>query len=271
MQLKAMSPEQLRQFTQTHHENAYLLVDVRQPEEYRRGHIPGALLLPLPELARSMERLPADKELIFYCHSGGRSMAAAAMVAEEEAHSTIYNLTGGMLAWDGARLGEVPRVHVFAGQSTVPMLRTAMNLEKGAQRFYENVSRRAADHSWGQTFAILAQAEVAHARVVHGFYSRLQADAPAFEALYDGLDGEVLEGGLMLSAALEKAAAIQGQACLRFTELALQIEYAAFDLYRTLAEQAGAEAERAAFIHLAQAEKAHMQGLIKTLEGCKDA
>jgi rhodanese-related sulfurtransferase len=269
MQLKAMSPEQLRQFTKAHHENAYLLVDVRQPEEYRRGHIPGALLLPLPDLVKSMGRLPADKELIFYCHSGGRSMAAAAMVAEEDLHSAIYNLTGGMLAWDGARLSDLPRVNLFAGQSPVEMLHTAMNLEKGAQLFYESVSRQAAGQSWGQTFAILARAEVAHAKVVHGFYAQIQKDAPAFEALYERLDGEVLEGGLALSAALEMAATVQDQACLRFVELALQIEYAAFDLYRTLADQGRDEGERSAFIHLAQAEKAHMQGLIKALEGCK--
>ena len=156
--LKPMSPEQLRQFSQTHHEQAYLLVDVRQPEEYRRGHIPGALLLPLPELVKSMDRLPADKELIFYCHSGGRSMAAAAMVAEEERHPTIYNLTGGMLAWDGGRISDVPRVNLFAGQSMAEMLRTAMNLEKGAQRFYESVGQQAVAQSWAQTFAILARA-----------------------------------------------------------------------------------------------------------------
>ncbi|MBI5551533.1 MAG: sulfurtransferase [Desulfobacterales bacterium] len=267
--LKPMSPEQLRQFTQSHHEQAYLVVDVRQPEEYRRGHIPGALLLPLPELVKSMDRLPADKELIFYCHSGGRSMAAAAMVAEEERHPTIYNLTGGMLAWDGGRVSDVPRVNLFAGQSTVDMLHTAMNLEKGAQRFYEHVSRQFTGQSWAQTFAILARAEVAHAKVVHGFWSKLQADAPAFEALYDQLGGEVLEGGLPLNTALEKAAAVQDQACLRFMEMALQIEYAAFDLYRTLSDQFGTETERSAFLHLAQAEKAHMQGLIKALEGCK--
>jgi rhodanese-related sulfurtransferase len=266
--LKPMSPEQLRQFSRNHHEQNYLLVDVRQPEEYRRGHIPGALLLPLPDLVKSMDRLPADKQLIFYCHAGGRSMAAAAMVDEEQQHPAIYNLTGGMLAWDGGRLSDVPRVNLFAGQSTVEMLHTAMNLEKGAQRFYEHVGRQFTGQSWAQTFAILARAEEAHAKVVHGFWSKLQADAPAFEALYGQLPGEVLEGGLPLDTALEKAAAVQDQACLRFMEMALQIEYAAFDLYRTLSDQAGAEAEQSAFLHLAQAEKAHMQGLIKALEGC---
>jgi rhodanese-related sulfurtransferase/rubrerythrin len=269
MSLKPMSPEQLRDYSQNHHENAYLLVDVRQPDEYRRSHIPGARLIPLPELVQSMGQLPPDKELIFYCHGGGRSMAAAAMTEEEGFSGTIYNLTGGMLAWDGGRLADVPRVNLFAGQTLAEMFRTAMNLEKGAQLFYESVGQRHSGHTWAQTFAGLARAEVAHAKVVYGFWQGTQKDPAPFVSLYDQLAGDVLEGGLTLNAALEKAASVQNQACLRLIELALQIEYAAFDLYRTLADQAEAEAGRSAFIALAQAEKAHMRSLIESLEGCE--
>ncbi|MFZ1982865.1 MAG: rhodanese-like domain-containing protein, partial [Desulfatitalea sp.] len=185
MSLKPISAEQLRDYSQKHHENAYLLVDVRQPEEYRRGHIPGAHLLPLPELVQSMGQLPSDKELIFYCHSGGRSMAAAAMTEEEGFAGTIYNLTGGMLAWDGGRVADMPRVNLFAGQTPVEMFRTAMNLEKGAQIFYESVGQGHSGHIWAQTFAGLALAEVAHAKVVYGFWREAQQDPAPFEALYD--------------------------------------------------------------------------------------
>ena len=73
-----MTPEQLRQFIQHRHEKEFALIDVRQPGEYQQGHIPGARLIPLLELIRTMETLPRDKELIFYCRTGGRSMAAAA-------------------------------------------------------------------------------------------------------------------------------------------------------------------------------------------------
>ena len=84
MGIKEFTPKALRRFILDHHENEYALIDVRQPGEYEQGHIPGSRLLPLPELVQTMETLPVDRQLIFYCHSGARSMAAASMVAEEE-------------------------------------------------------------------------------------------------------------------------------------------------------------------------------------------
>ncbi|MFZ1983624.1 MAG: ferritin family protein, partial [Desulfatitalea sp.] len=164
---------------------------------------------------------------------------------------------------------DMPRVNLFAGQTPVEMFRTAMNLEKGAQIFYESVGQGHSGHTWAQTFAGLAHAEVAHAKVVYGFWREAQQDPAPFEALYDQLAGDVLEGGLTLKTVLEKAASVQSQACLRLIEMALQIEYAAFDLYRTLADQAEAEAGRSAFSALAQAEKAHMRSLVRALEGCE--
>jgi len=124
MSPKPISPEALRRYIQDHQEKHYLLVDVRQPQEYRQGHIPGASLIPLPQLVQDMDQLPADKELIFYCHVGGRSMAAAAMVEEDGREGPIYNLTGGIAAWDGERVPDMPRLKLFAGQSTPEVFRS---------------------------------------------------------------------------------------------------------------------------------------------------
>jgi hypothetical protein len=45
-----------------------VVIDVRSPEEYRQGHIPGAVNLPLPQIeARNYPVLPRDKRLISYC------------------------------------------------------------------------------------------------------------------------------------------------------------------------------------------------------------
>jgi rhodanese-related sulfurtransferase len=50
-----------------------------------------------------MDRLPADKTLVFYCHSGARSMVAAAMMDEEGFDGPLHNLAGGLMAWEGGR------------------------------------------------------------------------------------------------------------------------------------------------------------------------
>jgi len=61
---------------------------------------------------------------------------------------------------------------------------------------------------------------------------------------------------------------MQANPCIRLVEMALQIEYAAFDLYRTLADQAREDESRQAFTQLSQAEKGHMQSLIRVIGEC---
>jgi rhodanese-related sulfurtransferase len=78
------------------------LLDVRQPEEYRSGHINGAKLIPLGDLSRHMNELPKDREIICVCRSGNRSLAATRQLSA--AGYNVTNLNGGMMAWARARL-----------------------------------------------------------------------------------------------------------------------------------------------------------------------
>ena len=67
-------------------ESGALIVDVRTPEEYRAGRVPGAVNLPVEEVARWADTLPKDKPVYLYCRSGNRSRQAAEYlkVPEEE-------------------------------------------------------------------------------------------------------------------------------------------------------------------------------------------
>ncbi len=76
---------------------APILLDVRQPDEYRQGHISGAKLIPLNELSRRMKELPANREIICVCRSGHRSANAARQL--KEAGYQVSNLKGGMTNW----------------------------------------------------------------------------------------------------------------------------------------------------------------------------
>jgi rhodanese-related sulfurtransferase/rubrerythrin len=271
MSIIDLSPEALREFIQQHHEKTYTLIDVRQPGEYEASHIPGARLIPLPELVRSTEKLPRGNDLVFYCRSGSRSAAAAAMVDDEAiVAADLYNLTGGLLAWDGAAVADQPRVELFDTSGTpAVMLATAMNLEKGALNFYSRVgAAHAAEHGLA-VFAELAQAEIGHAKTVYHFQRQIDPALDPFDTCFDRLSGDVLEGGLTLEAALAKSARIRpGRLCLGLIELALQIEYAAFDLYRVLSGLTISPEARQAFLTIAQAEKKHMQILATAIEAC---
>jgi rhodanese-related sulfurtransferase/rubrerythrin len=270
MKIKDLTPEQLRQFIQHHHVKEYALIDVRQPGEYEQGHIPGSRLLPLPELVRSMGALPTDRRLVFYCRSGGRSTAAASMVADEGIGAgDPANLVGGMLAWDGGVAADYPNVQLFDWRAAPSdMLITAMNLEKGALNFYTHVSEQYQDHPWVGVFSNLAKAELGHARTVYHFWREIETDGDEFDTVFDRLSGEVLEGGMKLSRAIESLCEIKGRACLHLIETALKIEYTAFDLYQTMAERVTMPDAREAFITIAQAEKAHMRALARAIDDC---
>ena len=54
----------------------FTLVDVRDAEEFREGHIPGAINIPVAEFAAKSEGLDKEKKIIVYCNSGGRSYNA---------------------------------------------------------------------------------------------------------------------------------------------------------------------------------------------------
>jgi sulfur-carrier protein adenylyltransferase/sulfurtransferase len=262
--------EALHKYMATHQESDYLIIDVRQPEEYADGHIPGARHLPIMELVPRLFELPGDRDLLFYCSSGGRSAAAAVLAFEEEIGTgKIYNLRGGMLAWDGHRIEGAPRWHLFdTVETTAKRLYLAMDLERGAERFYQYVAKQYKEAPFSATYARLAKAEVAHARAIYQFW-QAETDAKTdFETIYTSLKGEVLEGGEALESVLDKVRRMADSACLPLVELALGIEYAAYDLYRTLADNGQDPGVVEAFMRLAPAEKAHMEALIKTVALC---
>jgi rhodanese-related sulfurtransferase len=79
-----------------------LVIDVRQPDEYRTGHILGAKLIPLNKLSGRMNELPQSREIICVCASGNRSGSATRMLVK--AGFNALNMKGGMNAWRRANL-----------------------------------------------------------------------------------------------------------------------------------------------------------------------
>lgn len=75
------------------------IVDVRQPEEEAEGTIPGALLIPLASLPERLGEIPADREILVHCRSGGRS-ARAVTYLQEAGISRAVNVAGGINAWN---------------------------------------------------------------------------------------------------------------------------------------------------------------------------
>jgi SulP family sulfate permease len=75
-----------------------ILLDVREPEEYRRGHIPGARLLPLRRVLDEAPDLARDRRVLLACRSGRRTLRAMHML-RTMGFDDVYGLRGGILAW----------------------------------------------------------------------------------------------------------------------------------------------------------------------------
>jgi sulfur-carrier protein adenylyltransferase/sulfurtransferase len=75
-----------------------LLIDVRNPSEWEIVHLPGATLIPLPELPQRVTELARAREVVLYCHLGGRS-AQGAQLLLELGFTHVSSLTGGIEAW----------------------------------------------------------------------------------------------------------------------------------------------------------------------------
>ena len=80
-----------------------LLVDVRERHELVQVRPVGAVLLPMSELATRIDELPADRPLMFICHSGARSGRVASYLAGQ-GYADVANVAGGMVAWQAAGL-----------------------------------------------------------------------------------------------------------------------------------------------------------------------
>lgn len=79
------------------------VVDVREPVETAAGIIEGALLYPWSSgvLEAGHDDLPADKPLYVICQSGSRSMPASSFLVAN-GHPCVFNVQGGMVAWEAA-------------------------------------------------------------------------------------------------------------------------------------------------------------------------
>ena len=88
-----------------------LLVDIREPAEFSRGHLPGAMLIPrgllefeiVPAVLRALGDVdPEDCEIVLYCGTGGRS-ALAAKSLDDMGFRNVSSMDGGIVAWAEAK------------------------------------------------------------------------------------------------------------------------------------------------------------------------
>ncbi|MDA9163526.1 rhodanese-like domain-containing protein [Rickettsiaceae bacterium] len=97
-QIKNIDANTLNQWLES---NEAVLIDVREPEEFESAYIKQAKNIKLALIKYQDISLPeyAGKKIVMQCRSGFRSLLACQKIAEEQNELELYNLEGGILAW----------------------------------------------------------------------------------------------------------------------------------------------------------------------------
>lgn len=95
-----ISPEELERALD---DDAPLLIDIRPPSAFARGHVPGALNVPMAELTGQVDQIEFGDEVVVACQIGQSSRQAVKLLSSFEGagDAEIRSLAGGLEAWDG--------------------------------------------------------------------------------------------------------------------------------------------------------------------------
>jgi len=96
-----ITASELNQKIHAESDDAFIVLDVREPDSYEQGHIPGAISIPLTELGYRCYWLDRSKDIIVYCDRGVTSEIACRVLINA-GFKDVYNLTGGLEAWQYA-------------------------------------------------------------------------------------------------------------------------------------------------------------------------
>jgi rhodanese-related sulfurtransferase len=78
-----------------------VLLDVREPDEFVRGHVRGAINVPQADLATRLDEIPRDRPILTICQSGSRSVRSAQFL-KQQGYVNVASIVGGTAAWRAA-------------------------------------------------------------------------------------------------------------------------------------------------------------------------
>jgi len=260
--VKSMNADEAKRFIAGHEEGAYTLLDVRQPSEYEIEHIPGARLIPLPGLKDGRSQLGSQKPVVVYCAIGGRSLAAAQLLAGL-GFKEVYNLQGGIKAWQGLKASGPKGLNldlVRGDETPSAMIALAYGMEMGLGIVYLHMIERSDDPELQSLLAKLADIENQHKKRLLEILAEIDSPITDTDAYEAGLRPAILEGGFGLDDFMKENESFFGSV-QGVLDLAMMLETQALDLYLRFAEKSTHERTQNALFSIADEEKAHLSSL----------
>ena len=100
---KSMNVRELKDAWTPGQNGETILIDVREPDEFSSGHVPGAKNIPLETVARNLDSLKPFKTVYVICLAGGRSAAACQTISRHFGQDkNVINIEGGTSSWISA-------------------------------------------------------------------------------------------------------------------------------------------------------------------------
>jgi rhodanese-related sulfurtransferase/rubrerythrin len=243
------------------------VIDVREPAEYEKGHIPGATFIPLSLLPSRLNDVDPSKPVITYCARGRRSASAASLLKGNGVNE-VYSLDGGIEAWNGNIAKGEPESGMFLveGLQTIDEYAAlAWALEDGTGRFYKAAIDVIDDSGAADLFTLLLSAEDKHKSSILNAFKDLKGTDISASYLEEMASKGVMEGGVQLKDALVWLRE-DGRSLPDILELSMQLETNSLDLYFKIMNEIEEGHAREIFISIIEDEKTHLKRLGNLLE-----
>ncbi len=253
-----LNVNQVRDIIENDPPDSYQLLDVRQPAEYKKDHIPGAILIPLQELPTRYTQLETTKRTIVYCRSGVRSKAGV-QILDDNGFTEAINMMGGILQWRGHRAfgDETLGLELFLDGDFSSACSMAMAMENGLKSFYQTLADKTQNETSRDLLIFMARLEDSHMEKLQKVYCDDASFIPS--------QSTANEGGIDSHAFLEQ----YDENTVSITDIiriGMMFESQAYDLYLRLARKEQDPKRKDFFMKMAAEEHSHLETLTRELE-----
>ncbi len=269
--VKTITADEAREMVKGKTPGEICLLDVRLPKEYERGHLPGAVLIPIAELPGRLGELDPGTPTIVYCAIGGRSRAGASIL-QDAGFAGVYNLKGGFNYWNGLFAPGPPETgaaYFKDADNAGDILLLAWAMEEGTRRFYEKMADISGTKDVKEIYAGLAKVEVNHQRTLSELYHELAGTSPDTSSPFylkyvpeDEME-QVIEGQMKLGEVVTWA---RERSVTEVLEFAIGLEARLYDLYMRMKAKYKDPPADAVYSKLAVEEKQHLDLFVDLLE-----
>jgi rhodanese-related sulfurtransferase/rubrerythrin len=265
---KSVLPDEVRTIIKEKSTSEYCLLDVRQPGEYEQGHIPGARLIPLTELQSNLKNIHPDRMTIVYCRSGNRSRSAVGIL-NGAGLEDVYNMEGGILAYNGLVAAGPPEAGVFCfpeNMTPEQLIAMAWYIENGSLQYIEAVMDINQDRDVKNIFTGLIDHKIAHKGSLSQLYQKISGQTAGNDFPANVLQRpphEVMAGCVSVPEAVNWS---KDKRISDILDLMMALEANTFDLYLKLGRQVASERARAVFLQLSEEEARHLEQLASLFE-----